>query len=166
MWCQKYDMIFISWTRCIKFATNFIIPRRKCRRLYKIYTYIHIWMISMTRWVDLVLSVCIYAPSVFKLSIWNFLHVLSSPRSSSFVGTVDIGILKHIADIQAERSESSTCMENFFIWRGILTKFSMSYFLKQQCTSILRRNCIDQITISYSCHWTIGIKFLYLWRVL
>ena len=33
------------------------------------------------------------------------------------------------------------CMENFFIWRGIFTKFGMDYFLKQKCN--LRRNWLD-----------------------
>ena len=54
----------------------------------------------------------------------------------------------------------SAYMENFVIWRVIFTKLGTNYCLWQQC--IFRRNCSDQITISYSCHtnWTIGNKFL------
>ena len=149
------------------FATKFVTPRRKRRRPYNMYIYINDQYVELSRFSHVRLSVYIRtSPSVFKISFLNFANVIFSSRSCSFVGTADIGPLYHIAAIQTERSESSSCMENFHIWQDIFTKFGIDYFLRQQCN--LRRNCSDRLTIAYSCHtnWTIGSKILYgkLWH--
>ena len=133
-------------------------------------------MISVTSWADLVIFVSPYvvcpsiylymqtSTSVLEISIGNFAQVRFTLRSCLFVGIADITRLWHIAAIQTERSDKSACMEKFFIWRDIFTKFGIRYFLRQQCN--LRRNCSERFLIAYGCHtnWSIKIKiknFLY-----
>ena len=58
--------------------------------------------------------------------------------------------------IQTERSESIACIEKFFIWRDIFTKFGMSFFLMQRYN--FQSNRFERSTIAYSCHKNFLIK--------
>ena len=57
------------WTGHIKFATKFVTPRRKCRRRYKIYVYVHEQHDELSR---LTMSVCRYTIYTNQsLSFWD-----------------------------------------------------------------------------------------------
>ena len=57
-----------------------------------------------------------------------------------------------------KRSKSSFCMENFWVWRDIFTKFDIDYYPRQRYN--LRRNCLDRTTIAHSSHrnWPVKIQ--------
>ena len=59
-----------------------------------------------------------------------------SPLSSVYYLEIPIviiiGLLYHIAAIQTKRSNTYNCIDNFFIWRDIFTKFNMYYYRRQR----------------------------------
>ena len=84
------------------------------------------------------------SPSVFEIPTWNFTHVLFSLTSCSFVGTADIGSLKHIGDIHTERNLTGI----IFLSIGAIYKKNIRFFYAIFClkehnkTCFVRKKCL------------------------
>lgn len=98
----------------------------------------------MTRCVDLAMSVCLYI-----FSFWDIdLEILHKPFSRW--ETAHLPKLPISADIQTDRSKSTSCIENFFIWRNICTKSGKVWYPRKLCRQWTY--CSDQATKAYDFH--------------
>lgn len=91
---------------------------------------------------------------IFEMSIRYFAELIFS--QSSFVGSTDIRPLYNIASLQTER-QINFCVENFFIWQIICTKFAINN-CSRQCYN-LRTNYkyFVNTAIAYSCYTNLSI---------